>query len=67
MGTKLPLISVITTVYNTEKYVERCFDSVLNQSYQNIEFIVVDNASEGNIQEIASDYQKVSFEASTIK
>lgn len=58
MGTKLPLISVITTVYNTEKYVERCFDSVLNQSYQNIEFIVVDNASEGNIQEIVSDYQK---------
>lgn len=57
MKKEFPLISVITTVYNTEKYVERCFDSVLNQSYQNIEFIVVDNASEGNIQEIVKDYR----------
>lgn len=57
MGTKLPLISVITTVYNTEKYVERCFDSVLNQSYKNIEFIVVDNGSSGDITEIVLQYQ----------
>ena len=41
--TDYPLISVITTVYNTEKYVERCFDSVMEQTYQNIEFIVVNN------------------------
>lgn len=57
MGTRLPLISVITTVYNTEKYVERCFDSVLNQSYKNIEFIVVDNGSSGDITEIVLQYQ----------
>lgn len=54
---ELPLISVITTVYNTEKYVERCFDSVMEQTYPNIEFIVVDNGSDGNIHEIITQYQ----------
>jgi len=54
----MPLVSVITTVYNTEKYVERCFDSVMEQTYQNIEFIVVDNGSNGNIQEIVEQYRK---------
>lgn len=54
---KNPVISVITTVYNTEKYVTRCFDSIMDQTYANIEFIVVDNASTGNIQEIVREYQ----------
>jgi len=53
----MPLVSVITTVYNTEKYVERCFDSIMEQTYPNIEFIVVDNGSSGNIQEIVKQYQ----------
>ena len=52
-----PLVSVITTVYNTEKYVERCFDSVMEQTYPNIEFIVVNNGSSGNIEEIAEQYR----------
>lgn len=51
-----PLVSVITTVYNTEKYVERCFDSVMEQTYPNIEFIVVNNGSSGNIEEIVEVY-----------
>lgn len=54
---KAPLISVITTVYNTEKYVEKCFDSIMEQTYPNIEFIIVDNGSDGNIQEIVKQYQ----------
>lgn len=56
--TDYPLISVITTVYNTEKYVERCFDSVMEQTYQNIEFIVVNNGSAGNIEEIVETYRE---------
>ena len=59
MENKKPLISVITTVYNTEKYVGRCFDSVFNQTYKNIEFIVVNNASEGNINEIVNKYKYI--------
>ena len=59
MEKKLPLISVITTVYNTEKYVERCFESIFNQTYKNIEFIIVNNASEGNINEIVDKYKYI--------
>lgn len=51
-----PLVSVITTVYNTEKYVERCFDSIMMQAYKNIEFIIVNNGSNGNIKEIVEQY-----------
>lgn len=40
-----PLISVIIPVYNIEKYLERCVDSVCNQTYQNIEVLLVDDGS----------------------
>lgn len=49
-------ISIVMPVYNTEKYVERCIDSVLYQTYRNIELIIVDDCSPGNIKEIAQQY-----------
>lgn len=42
-------ISIIIPVYNTEQYVPRCIDSVLSQSYANLEVIVVNDGSPGNI------------------
>lgn len=51
-----PLVSVIIPVYNTEKYVEKCIDSVLNNTYKNIEIIIVNNGSSGNIKEIYEQY-----------
>ncbi len=53
-----PLLSVIVPVYNTEAYVSRCLDSILNQTYNSIEIIIVDDASEGDIKEIAEEYCK---------
>ena len=36
-------ISIIVPVYNSEKYIEKCLKSLLNQTYKNIEILIVDN------------------------
>ena len=59
MKRKEPLVSVIIPVYNTEKYIEKCLESIIEQTYENIEIIIVDNASTGNIVDICRDYQEI--------
>lgn len=49
-------ISVIIPVYNTEKYIKKCIDSVINQSYENIEIIIVNDGSEDKSGEIIKEY-----------
>lgn len=49
-------ISIIMPVYNTEQYFDRCIQSVLDQSYKNIELIVVDDCSPGNIRDMIQEY-----------
>ena len=39
------LISIIVAVYNEEKYLERCLDSIIGQSYRDLEILVVDDGS----------------------
>ena len=51
-----PVISIIIPVYNTEKYLPKCLDSAVNQTYKNIEIIVVDDCSVGNCAEIVKSY-----------
>ncbi len=53
-----PLISVIIPVYNSEKLLERALDSVLNQTYKDLEIIVVDDGSTDNSSKIIAKYQK---------
>ena len=45
METKKTLISVIVPIYNTEKYLARCIESILCQTYTNLEIILVDDGS----------------------
>lgn len=49
-------ISVIVPVYNTEKYISRCIDSLINQSYENLEIILVDDGSPDNCPAICDGY-----------
>ena len=53
-----PKISILTTVYNREKYLAACIDSVLASGYQNWELIIVDDVSTDNSVSIARAYEK---------
>lgn len=52
------LISVIVPVYKTEKYIKQCVDSILNQTYKNLEIILVDDGSPDGCPEICDEYAK---------
>jgi len=51
-----PLVSVITPVYNREKYLVKCIESILNQTYENFEFIIIDDNSSDLTVNIIKDY-----------
>lgn len=55
---QMPLISVCILSYNHEKYISRAIDSVVNQTYGNVEIIVVDNNSTDNSVAIIKEYEK---------
>jgi glycosyltransferase involved in cell wall biosynthesis len=51
-----PLVSVVTPVYNGERYLRECIESVLHQSYRNWEYIILDNLSTDATAQIAKEY-----------
>lgn len=53
-----PLISVIVPIYNGEKFLDKCITSILEQSYQNLELILIDDGSKDNSLKICSEYSK---------
>ncbi len=53
---KKPLVSVVMSVFNDDKYVRRAIESILNQSLKNIEFIIINDASKDNSLETIRSY-----------
>ena len=53
-----PIISVIVPVYNVEKFLRRCIDSILTQSFTDFELLLIDDGSKDNSSEICDEYAK---------
>ena len=53
-----PLISIIVPVYKVEQYLDKCVQSIRNQTYTNLEIILVDDGSPDRCPEMCDDYAK---------
>ncbi len=54
-----PTVSILIPVYNRDKYISECIDSAINQTYRDIEIIVIDNASTDKTWNICQNYEKL--------
>lgn len=53
---QMPLISVIVPVYNTQKYLSKCIESLINQSYRHLQIVIIDDGSTDNSQSLCDAY-----------
>ena len=53
-----PLVSIIIPIYNSEKFISRCLDSIITQTYSHFELILIDDCSSDNSASIYDKYQK---------
>ena len=58
MDKEQPLISVIVPVYNVEKYLKKCVDSITSQTYKNLEILLVDDGSTDSSGQICNEFEK---------
>ena len=63
----MPKVSLIIPVYNVENYIEKCLDSVTNQTLKDIEIIIVNDCSQGNCEQIANKYKEIDKRVKYIK
>lgn len=66
MSETTPLISVIVPVYGVEKYLDRCLDSIVNQTYRNLQIILVDDKSPDSSPEICDKWAQTDSRISVI-
>lgn len=59
MNNSTTLISVIVPIYKSEKYLRCCLDSIINQTYKNIEILLIDDGSPDNSGKICDEYAKI--------
>lgn len=52
------LISVIVPIYGVEEYLNKCIDSIINQTYKNLEIILVDDGSPDKCPDICDTFEK---------
>ena len=57
--------SIIIIIKNTKKYLSKCLDSVVNQTFRDFEIIIVDDCSDESSQDIVKQYQSVTFPSRT--
>ena len=57
MNNKTPLVSIVIPIYNVEKYLEECLDSIIDQDYENLEIICVNDGSTDSSLEIIRTYE----------
>ena len=58
MQSNNPLVSILIATYNSENFIKETLDSVLNQTYKNLEIVLCDDASSDNTVNILKEYQK---------
>lgn len=58
MENRTPMVSVIIPIYNTEKFIEKCVQSVMQQIYQNLDIVLIDDGSTDNSLEIIMEMMK---------
>ena len=52
-------VSIIVPIYNGEKHLNRCIDSILNQTFSDFELILVDDGSPDNCPQICDEYAEI--------
>ena len=55
----MKLVSVIVPIYKSEKYLPKCIESIINQTYKNLEILLINDGSPDNSKKVCEKYAKI--------